>query len=98
MGPLRLTLYVAGQTPRSQQAIANLRRICEQETEGAAQFSVVDVTQAPERAEAARILTTPTVVREAPAPVRRVTGDLSDLSKVVTALGLQRTSPAPEKG
>jgi circadian clock protein KaiB len=51
---------------------------------------VVDVLQDPERAEAARILTTPTVVREAPAPARRVTGDLSDLRTVVAALGLRR--------
>jgi circadian clock protein KaiB len=90
MDPVRLTLYVAGDSVRSQQAIANLRRIVRAGAEGEAEYSVVDVLQDPERAEAARILTTPTVVREAPAPARRVTGDLSDLRTVVAALGLRR--------
>lgn len=90
MAPVRLTLYVAGDSLRSEQAIANLRRIVAAGVEGEAQVSVVDVLQHPERAEAARILTTPTVVREAPAPARRVTGDLSDLRTVVAALGLRR--------
>ena len=90
MDPVRLTLYVAGDSLRSQQAVANLRRICESGAEGGAEYEVVDVTQDPERAEAARILTTPTVVREAPSPARRVTGDLSDLRTVATALGLRR--------
>ncbi|HEX7239093.1 MAG TPA: circadian clock KaiB family protein [Longimicrobiaceae bacterium] len=90
MDPVRLTLYVAGDSLRSEQAIANLRRIVAAGVEGEARVSVVDVLQHPERAEAARILTTPTVVREAPAPARRVTGDLSDLRTVVAALGLRR--------
>lgn len=90
MDPVRLTLYVAGDSVRSQQAIANLRRIVQAGVQGEAEFSVVDVLRDPERAEAARILTTPTVVREAPAPARRVTGDLSDLRTVVAALGLRR--------
>jgi circadian clock protein KaiB len=90
MAPVRLTLYVAGDSLRSEQAIANLRRIVAAGVEGEAQVAVVDVLQHPERAEAARILTTPTVVREAPAPARRVTGDLSDLRTVVAALGLRR--------
>jgi circadian clock protein KaiB len=90
MDPVRLTLYVAGDSLRSEQAVANLRRIVAAGVEGEAQVSVVDVVQHPERAEAARILTTPTVVREAPAPARRVTGDLSDLRTVVAALGLRR--------
>lgn len=90
MAPVRLTLYVAGDSLRSEQAIANLRRIVAAGVEGEAEVSVVDVLQHPDRAEAARILTTPTVVREAPAPARRVTGDLSDLRTVVAALGLRR--------
>jgi circadian clock protein KaiB len=49
---------------------------------------VVDVLTDPESAESSRVLTTPTVVREAPAPVRRVTGDLSDVERVVFALDL----------
>ncbi|HEV2149742.1 MAG TPA: circadian clock KaiB family protein [Longimicrobiaceae bacterium] len=98
MGPVRFTLYVAGDSPRSRQAVANLRHICESELEPDCEFTVVDVTETPERAEAARILTTPTLVREAPVPARRVTGDLSDLQRVATALGLQPRSRFPEVG
>lgn len=98
MDPVRLTLYVAGDSVRSQQAIANLRRIVGAGVEGDAEYSVVDVLEHPERAEAARILTTPTVVREAPAPARRVTGDLSDLRTVVAALGLRRRTDSQEQG
>lgn len=97
MGAVRLTLYIAGQTPRSQRALANLRRLGEDQLAGSYDLSVVDVTEDPEAAEAARILTTPTVVRESPAPVRRVTGDLADLERVLFGLGLDMAgTPEPE--
>lgn len=99
MSVVRLTLYVAGDTGRSESAIANLRRICRSELAGEVELSVVDVTRDPERAEEARILTTPTVVRDAPLPTRRITGDLSSTSQVLSALGLQRRlSSAHEEG
>ena len=84
----RFRLFVAGRSSRSQQAIANLRRIGEERLQGHYDLVVVDVLADPESAESARVLTTPTVVREAPAPVRRATGDLSDLERVVFALDL----------
>lgn len=99
MTQVRLTLYVAGDTGRSESAIENLRRICRSELAGEVELSVVDVARDPERAEEARILTTPTVVREAPLPTRRITGDLSSTSHVLSALGLQRRlSSAHEEG
>lgn len=94
---VRLTLYVAGSSARSESAIDNLRRLCRSELGGEAEFAVVDVTRDPERAETARILTTPTVVRESPPPARRVTGDLSNATQVLSGLGLQRRSSAQEE-
>ena len=82
------TLYVAGQTPRSIQAAANLNRLGKERLGGAYDLTVVDVADDPERAETARILTTPTLVKEAPGEPRRVTGDLSDAERVFVALGL----------
>lgn len=93
MGSLQLTLYVAGDTPRSRQAMANLERMCVELLGGRAQCATVDVTATPEVAERERILTTPTVVRETPLPRRRVTGDLSDINRVLAALELE-SSPA----
>lgn len=87
MDALHLTLYVAGDTPRSRQAMANLERICAELLGGRAHCVTVDVLDDPEAADAERILTTPTLIRESPTPRRRVTGDLSDAQRVLAALG-----------
>lgn len=96
MGSLQLTLYVAGDTPRSRQAMANLERICVELLGGRAQCATVDVMATPEVAERERILTTPTVIRETPLPRRRVTGDLSDINRVLAALELESSPARPE--
>ena len=82
------TLYVAGDSPRSLQAIRNLRGLGDNRLGGGYDLAVVDVLANPERAEAARILTTPTLVKDTPLPARRVTGDLSNHDQVLVALGL----------
>lgn len=84
----RFTLYVAGESPRSTTAVANLRRFTAERLGGDAELAVVDVIADPGRAESDRILTTPTLVKEAPGTVRRVTGDLGDPDAVMLALGL----------
>ena len=81
-------LFIAGRSSRSLQAISNLRRIGDERLHGSYELVVVDVLADPESAESARVLTTPTVVREVPGPARRVTGDLSDLERVLFALDL----------
>jgi circadian clock protein KaiB len=85
-----LKLYVAGQTPRSQQARHNLDRILR---DAGADFEVVviDVVERPQLAEDEKILATPTVVRELPPPMRRIIGDLSDFESVLVGLDLLRT-------
>lgn len=87
----RLKLFVAGHSPRSAAAVATLKRICAEELAGSYELVVVDIVEQPELAEAARILATPTLIKESPAPVRRIIGDLSDKDKVFSGLGL-RTS------
>jgi circadian clock protein KaiB len=91
----RFTLYVAGDTARSQQAYAGLRRICAQALGDEWEVALVDVTREPDAAERERILTTPTVVKESPEPRRRITGDLSDADKVLTGLGMLPGWPDP---
>jgi circadian clock protein KaiB len=83
-----LKLYVTGQTPRSQRAIANLRRICDNELSGQYDLIVIDVLERPQLAEDEKILATPTVVKELPLPIRRVIGDLTDSDKVLLGLDL----------
>lgn len=88
MSELRLTLFIAGDSPRAREAAVNLARAVRELGDGSARVVTVDVLQHPELADEYRILTTPTVVREAPAPRRRVTGDLRDVTQVLAALAL----------
>lgn len=81
-----LKLYITGRTSRSQRAMANLRRICQEELGNKYQIQVIDVLEYPEEAEKMKILATPTLVKELPPPLRRVIGDLSQVDKVLLAL------------
>ena len=84
-----IKLYITGQTSRSQRAIANLRRICEEELAGQYDLVVIDLLERPQLAEDEKILATPTVVKELPAPIRRIIGDLSDSERVLLGLDLR---------
>ena len=79
------TLYVTGQTPRSRQAVANLRELCEV-LGGDCEYTVVDVLERPQLAEDDKILATPTLVRKQPLPMRRIIGDLSMTDSVLRGL------------
>jgi circadian clock protein KaiB len=94
MDKFLLKLYVTGQTPRSQRAITQLRRICERELKGRYEMWVIDVLERPQLAEEQKILATPTLVKELPPPIRRIIGDLSDTEQVMLGLDLQPLSDA----
>jgi circadian clock protein KaiB len=89
MSQLVLKLFITGRTSRSQCAIANLRRILDEEVAIPADLTIVDVLEQPQLAEEERILVTPTLIRALPAPCRRLIGDLSDRRKVLHGLDLQ---------
>jgi circadian clock protein KaiB len=81
-----LRLYVTGTSPRADLAVANLRRICEQELQGRYKLEIIDVLEQPQLAEDEKILATPTLIKQLPPPLRRVIGDLSDKEKVLLGL------------
>jgi circadian clock protein KaiB len=83
-----LRLYVAGSTPQSSRAIANLKAICEKHLNGRYELAVVDLYEHPERASEDQIMVAPTLVRQSPLPVRRLIGDLSQTERVLAALDL----------
>jgi circadian clock protein KaiB len=85
-----LKLYVTGTSPRAEVAIANLRRICEQELGGQYELEIIDVLEHPQVAEDDKILATPTLIKQLPPPLRRVIGDLSDKAKVLLGLEVRR--------
>ena len=88
----RLRLYVAGQTPRSLAAFANLKRICETHLKGRYRIEVIDLVEQPQLSRGDQILAIPTLVRKLPQPMRKIIGDLSDTENVLVGLDLNRTS------
>jgi circadian clock protein KaiB len=90
----RLRLYVAGRTPRSVAALANLKRICEEHLAGRYSIEVVDLFKNPQLARGDQIVAIPTLVRSLPPPIRRIVGDLSNVDK--TLVGLQLKAGAKE--
>ncbi len=85
-----LRLYVAGLTPRSRLAIANITTICEEFLQGRYDLEVIDVFQRPVLAREEQIIATPTLVKKLPVPLRRFIGDLSEREKVLVGLDLRR--------
>jgi circadian clock protein KaiB len=84
-----LRLYVAGQTAKSLQAFANLKRICEEHLGGKYRIEVVDLVKNPELAKGDQIFALPTLVRKLPEPVRKIIGDLSNTERVLVGLDLR---------
>ena len=93
-----LKLYITGCTQRSERAIDNLRRICQEQLQGEYELDIIDVLERPQLAEDEKILATPTLIKELPPPLRRVIGDLSDTDKVVLGLDLQPLDTSGRKG
>jgi circadian clock protein KaiB len=85
----QLRLYVAGQTPKSITAFANLKRLCENHMSGKYHIEVVDLLKNPALAQGDQILAIPTLVRKLPQPIRKIIGDLSNTEKVLVGLDLR---------
>lgn len=84
-----LRLYVAGQTPKSLTAFANLKKICEEHLEGRYQIEVVDLLVNPTLAKDDQILALPTLVRKLPEPMKKIIGDLSNTERVLVGLDIR---------
>jgi circadian clock protein KaiB len=85
---LQLRLYVAGQTPRSIAALANLKQVCEERIPGKYQIQVIDLLKKPQLASGDQILAVPTLVRKLPEPIRKIIGDLSNKEKLLIGLDI----------
>jgi len=86
--PFHLRLYVAGQTPKSITAFANLKRICEEHLEGKYDIEVIDLLVNPQLAQGDQILAIPTLVRKLPEPIKKIIGDLSNTERLLVGLDL----------
>jgi circadian clock protein KaiB len=85
----RLRLYIAGQTPNSVAAIANLKKICEEQLKGKYRIEVVDLLEKPQLAKGDQIIAIPTLVRRLPPPVKKIIGNLSKTESVIVGLDLK---------
>ncbi|MDZ7706875.1 MAG: circadian clock KaiB family protein [Trueperaceae bacterium] len=97
MPSFHFELYVAGDAPRSRTAVRSLTELCEERLSGRYELDVIDVLAHPERAEQAKILATPTLLRLRPAPRVRIVGDLSLTANVVAGLGLDGEDEGDER-
>ena len=89
-----LRLYVAGQTPRSITAFANLKKLCEEHLSGRYNIEVVDLVKHPQLAAGDQIVAIPTLVRKLPEPLRKIVGDLRDTERALVGLQLRPASLA----
>jgi circadian clock protein KaiB len=90
-----LRLFVTGTTTRSQQAISNIRKICDEYLIGRCDLEVVDVYLHPEATRDFQIVATPTLVKILPEPLRRIVGDLSDRARVLASLNIVPLAGGP---
>ena len=84
-----LRLYVAGQTPKSITAFANIKRLCDEHLPGRYRIEIVDLLENPQLAAGDQIVAIPTLVRKLPEPLRKIVGDLRDTERVLVGLQLR---------
>ena len=87
-----LRLYIAGMTPRSQNAIKNINKICQENLQGRCDLQVIDVFRHPTLAKGEQIIAAPTLIKKLPLPLRRFIGDLSNTEQVILGLDLRKQS------
>jgi circadian clock protein KaiB len=90
-----LRLYVAGQTPKSVAAIANLKKICAEHSEEKCKIEVIDLMKNPALARDHQIVAIPTLVRSLPVPIRKIIGDLSNKEQVLVGLDFRKVHRKP---
>jgi circadian clock protein KaiB len=84
-----LRLYIAGNTPKSVTALANLKKYCEEHLKDEYKIEVIDLLKQPQLAAGDQILAVPTLVRKVPVPIRKIIGDLSNEEKVLVGLNIR---------
>lgn len=85
-----LKLFITGRTARSEHAIENLKKICEEELKGKYDLQVIDVLEMPNLAEDDKVMATPTLIKQLPPPIQRLVGDLVDRERVLKYLDIKK--------
>lgn len=85
-----LRLYITGITPKSTQAIQNIKKICEENLKGRYELEIIDIYQQPTLAREEQIIAAPALIKKLPLPLRRLIGDMSDKERILVGLDLKR--------
>ena len=85
-----LKLYVTGATPASVRAVANIKKICEENLLGRYELEVIDLYQQPNLAKGEQIIAVPTLIKKLPLPLRRIIGDMSDTERMLVGMDIQK--------
>ena len=92
-----LKLYITGMTPRSQEALRNIKRILHEHLGDNYELEVIDIYQQPSLAKGDQIIAVPTLVKKLPTPIRKLIGDLSQEDRILLGLDLKPKSPPPPR-
>ena len=84
-----LRLYISDSTLKSERAVANIKRVCEEHLKGRYDLEVIDIHQQAQLARDEQIVAVPTLIKRLPPPLQRLVGDMSDLNKVLFGLDLK---------
>src|SRR5512142_2739122 len=84
-----LKLYVTGMTPRSMNAVSNIRKICEEHLKGRYELDIIDIYQQPVLAKGEQIIAAPTLIKKLPLPLRKFIGDMSNTERILLGLDLR---------
>jgi len=90
-------LCISGMTPRSREALVNLKRICDEYLPGQYELEVIDLYQQPELAARHQVIATPTLLKNEPLPLRQMFGNLSDTEAALRRLGIRVKNQEPPK-
>ncbi|MCW3089317.1 MAG: putative thioredoxin-like protein [Ferruginibacter sp.] len=85
---LVLQLYVSGMSPKSMEAIENIKRLCDEHLKDAFELEIIDIYKNPETAAEQHIVFSPSLIKKLPLPKKTLIGTLSDTEKVIKALGI----------
>ena len=91
-----LRLYVTGNTPKSNRAITNIKRICEEHLQGRYSLEVIDIYQQPVLAKGEQIIAAPTLIKKLPLPLRKFIGDMTDTDRILLGLDLRPVKKTEE--
>ena len=85
---LVLQLYVSGMSPKSMQAIENIKRLCDEHLNDAFELEIIDIYKNPEVASQQQIIFSPSLIKNLPLPKKTLVGNFSNKEKVIKALGI----------